>query len=424
MARRHAKSFDMTEHPTKRELEEYRRRVLAPAAFLAVHSHVTACPHCSAQCNSPQDRARDLDDLNSALLYAPDDKPYHLSATEVLNYARGESDEIDLEIAESHLDTCQTCLSDVQRYAARRDPVQQKPAGFWVYGWQPWRVAAVMVCGIVVIVLAIWFFRSRPAPQQEQAWNSNTSTPESSPVAAVPLSGTPEASANDEFVLALSDGNRKVTVDKQGTFAGLERLPIPIQQKIRGTLQTGRLEQSPALAQLAGARSTLLGESGNGLPFRLVGPLGQVVRTEQPTFRWHALSGAQSYTVAVTDAELNEVATSPPLNATEWEITKSLKQGGIYSWQVTAVKDGVKITSPVLPAPQAKFKVIDRTTSEMLQQAQRAYPDSHLTLGVLYAEAGLLDEAEQELRLLVRDNPRAGVAQKLLRQVQSMKAQL
>jgi len=411
----------MTEHPTKRELEEYRRRVLAPAAFLAVHSHVTACPHCSAQCNSPQDRARDLDDLNSALLYAPDDQPYHLSATEVLNYARGESDEIDLEIAESHLDTCQTCLSEVQRYAARRDPVQGLPG---IYGWQPWRVAAVMACGIVVIVLAIWFFRSRPAPQQEQAWNSNTSTPESSPVAAVPLSGTPEASANDEFVLALSDGNRKVTVDKQGTFAGLERLPIPIQQKIRGTLQTGRLEQSPALAQLAGARSTLLGESGNGLPFRLVGPLGQVVRTEQPTFRWHALSGAQSYTVAVTDAELNEVATSPPLNATEWEITKSLKQGGIYSWQVTAVKDGVKITSPVLPAAQAKFKVIDRTTSEILQQAQRAYPDSHLTLGVLYAEAGLLDEAEQELRLLVRDNPRVGVAQKLLRQVQSMKAQL
>src|SRR5215207_6376479 len=202
----------------------------------------------------------------------------------------------------------------------------------------------------------------------------------------------------------------------------LERLPSPIQQKIRGTLQTGRLDQSPALAQLAGAWSTLRGESGNGLPFRLVGPLGQVVRTEQPTFRWHALAGAQSYTVAVTDAELNEVATSPPLNATEWQIPKPLKQGGIYSWQVTALKDGVKITSPVLPAPQAKFKVIDRTTSEMLQQTQRAYPDSHLTLGVLYAEAGLLDEAEQELRVLVRDNPRASVAQKLLRQVQSMKA--
>src|SRR5215204_6196616 len=135
-------------------------------------------------------------------------------------------------------------------------------------------------------------------------------------------------------------------------------------------------------------------------------------------------NGAQSYTVAVTDAELNEVATSPPLNATEWQIPKPLKQGGIYSWQVTALKDGVKITSPVLPAPQAKFKVIDRTTSEMLQQTQRAYPDSHLTLGVLYAEAGLLDEAEQELRVLARDNPRASVAQKLLRQVQSLKAQL
>lgn len=108
-------------------------------------------------------------------------------------------------------------------------------------------------------------------------------------------------------------------------------------------------------------------------------------------------------------------------NTSEWRISTPLKEGGLYSWQVTAIKDGVRITSPVLPAPQAKFKIIDRATTEMLEQARRAYADSPLTLGVLYAEAGLLDEAEQELRVLVRDNPGAGIAQKLLRQVQSLK---
>ncbi len=145
------------------------------------------------------------------------------------------------------------------------------------------------------------------------------------------------------------------------------------------------------------------------------------MRSYQPTFHWQALEGAQSYTVSVTDADLNEVATSPPLSTTQWQISNPLKPGGIYSWQVTALKDGVKITSPVLPAPQAKFKVIDRSTAEMLQQTQRTYPDSHLTLAVLYAEAGLVDEAERELRVLVRDNPGAGIVQKLLRQVQAMR---
>jgi len=176
------------------------------------------------------------------------------------------------------------------------------------------------------------------------------------------------------------------------------------------------------LAQLTGRPSALLSESGNGLPFRLLGPLGQVVRSDRPTFRWRALQGAQSYKVVVTDADLNEVAISPPLNTTEWRISQPLKHGDIYSWQVTALKDAVPITSPVLPAPQAKFKVIDRSTSEILQQAKRAYPGSHLTLGVLYADAGLLDEAERELRLLVRHNPRADIARTLLRSVQAMRA--
>jgi hypothetical protein len=220
----------------------------------------------------------------------------------------------------------------------------------------------------------------------------------------------------------LNDGTREVTVDKQGTLAGLDRLPSPLQQRVRAALQSGKLEHSSALVQLKGQPSTLLGKSRNGLPFELVSPLAQVVRTEQPTFRWRPLAGAQSYTVTVTDADLNVVATSPPLDTTEWRISNRLKDGVVYSWQVTALKDGASITSPVLPAPQARFKVIDRATSETLQQVERAYPDSPLTLGVLYAEAGLLDEAEQQLGELVRSNPRARIAIKLLDNVKALRA--
>ena len=396
----------MIEHPTKRELDEYRSRVLAPTAFLSVHRHVATCPSCAAQC--PDDLARDLEVLHTTLLQ--DDTPYHLSPAEVAAYARGTANEIDLEIADSHLTDCATCLNKVERYAPALKAFKPRRLSFM----NAWRVAAVVTCAIIAIVLAIWLLRSKPAPRQEQVANPvNTSTP------APEVQPSPEVVP--EFALVLNDGSRKVTVDKQGTLAGLERLPSSVQQKVRAALQTGRLEQSSALAQLATQPSTLLGKSKNGVPFQLIGPIGAVVRSEQPMFRWHALEGAQSYTVSVTDADLNEVATSPPLTATQWQISSPLKPGGIYSWQVTALKDGVKITSPVLPAPQAKFKVIDRSTAEMLQQTQRAYPDSHLALAVLYAEAGLVDEAERELRLLVRDNPHASVAQKLLRQVQAMR---
>lgn len=424
----------MTEHPTKQALDEYRRRVLTPAAFLSVHRHVIACPRCAEQSNSPQGLARDLSDLHAALLSAPDDTPYHLSTDEMVAYVRGALDEIDLEIAESHLSICPTCLTEVERRATEGQPVVpvseksrvnpgRRVSLSLINWWQPWRVAAVVSCGIILILLTLWLLRSKPVSHTEQAAGpANQSSPQSSPAAEAQPSGRPEVLPDAQVALALNDGNQKVIMDKQGKLAGLERLPSPLQQRIQAALQTGRLEHSPALAQLADPRSTLLSQSGNGVPFKLIGPLGQVVRSEQPTFRWRALAGAQSYTVIVTDADLNEIATSPPLNTTEWRISKPLKEGGTYSWQVTAVKDGVRVTSPVLPAPQAKFKVIDRSTSEMLQQAQRAYPDSHLTLGVLYAEAGLLDEAEQELRVLVRNNPGARTALKLLQNVKAMRA--
>ena len=414
----------MTEHPTKQELDEYSRRVLRSDAFLSVHRHVTACPRCATQCNSPEELARDLDDLHAALLSAPDDAPYHLSANEVAAYVRGTLDEIDLEIAESHLGTCSACLSEVQRHKTEVEsivPVAKESISLPPRNrWRPWRVAAVVSVGVIVILLMVWMLRNKAGPPGQQA---NLNSSQSSPTASIQASPTPNQVLPDnaEFALVLNDGNAKVTIDKQGTLAGLERLPSRVQQQIRAALQTGKLEQSPALAQLASQSSVLLSRSGNGLPFGLISPLGQVVNTAQPTFRWRPLAGAQSYTVTVTDADLNVVATSPPLNTTEWRITNSLKDGGIYSWQVTALKDGLRITSPVLPAPQAKFKVLDRSTSETLQQVQRAYPDSHLTLGVLYAEAGLLDEAEQELRMLVRDNPDARIAIKLLQNVKAMR---
>lgn len=409
--------LEMTEHPTQRELDDYCRRVLAPSDFLSVHRHVTTCPRCAAQCDTPGHLARDLAHLRDAFVTAPDETPYHLSAIEMTRYSEGKLGEIDLEIAESHLETCDACRHEVRQARQVRE-VRQPPAPARVSfppttRWQPMRIAAAVLLGVALVLLVLWLLRSRTAKPEQIAWPPAASP---SPV-SVASSPTPELSPVPQatFALELNDGSRKVTLDQKGTLAGLDRLPARIQERVGAALKTGRVEQPPVLAQLAGQRSTLLGDSGNGLPFRLVGPLGQIVRPQQPTFRWRALEGAQSYKVVVTDADLNQVAASPSLTATEWRVDKPLPPGGIYSWQVTASKDGTEIISPVLPAPQAKFKVLDSSTARMLQQAERAYADSHLTLGVLYAEAGLLDEAEQELRALSRDNPRSDVAQKLLR---------
>src|SRR6185369_10205495 len=113
---------------------------------------------------------------------------------------------------------------------------------------------------------------------------------------------------------------------------------------------------------------------------------------------WLPLSGASSYRVTVTDADLNEVAISEPLTALEWKLATPLRPGAIYFWQVTALKDGKAITSPVLPAPQAKFKVLAPTQAAEVRRASQSYAGAHLALGVLYVRAGLLAAAQQEFQ--------------------------
>ena len=153
----------------------------------------------------------------------------------------------------------------------------------------------------------------------------------------------------------------------------------------------------------------------------MLDPVGGVLLTDRPTFRWSALEGASAYVVEVYDDAFNLVASSPQLTAPRWAASQTLPRGRVYSWQVRAVKDGRETKSPRPPAPQAKFRVLDRAKADELARARRAYPSSHLTLGLLYADAGLLKEAEQELRLLQKANPDSALARSLLRQVQALR---
>ena len=155
--------------------------------------------------------------------------------------------------------------------------------------------------------------------------------------------------------------------------------------------------------------------------FSVIEPVGKVLQSNRPTFRWSLLEGATGYLVEVYDEKFNLAATSPQLTDNSWTSPQSLKRGGIYSWQVKALKDGQELTSPRPPSPQAKFHILDSAKVNELQQARRAYASSHLTLGLLYAQAGLLDEAEKEFRALQKANQDSALVRKLLSQIQTFR---
>ena len=98
-----------------------------------------------------------------------------------------------------------------------------------------------------------------------------------------------------------------------------------------------------------------------------------------------------------------------------------LAPGAVLAWQVTATKNGVEITTPSAPDPQARFTVLDRAEADAVARAKASYAGSHLALGVLLARAGLLDEARTELQALAGANPDSALAVDLLRDVQQQR---
>lgn len=238
---------------------------------------------------------------------------------------------------------------------------------------------------------------------------------------AVPTQSAAPDPYAQTFVVALNDGQRRVTLDQQGRVEGLETLLPREQQSIKTALETQRVETSPALTGLAGVDGTLMGGAGGGGSFALLSPTGSVVRAERPQFRWQPLEGASSYVVTIYDSNFNKVAASPALTKTEWTPASPLERGNLYTWQVTVMKEGKEVTSPAPPAPEARFRVLDRAKAEELTRVEQSAPDSHLARGVHYAQAGLLEDAEREFQSLLAANPKSQVARNLLDNVRALR---
>jgi hypothetical protein len=456
------------EHPSSQLLKQYSERILPPDLFLVVHDHIMSCARCHEECGAPINLSADYENIRSALMPEPgEEPPPHLSVEEVRGYLNKTLGEIDLEIAESHLEFCQSCRVEIEKLRrpdarALAEPVFQGTAAgaafrrkvlpripYWPVRWRSMRAITVaLLIGCLLTALVLVLMRSGrgdrtnqlpPLVRENGVENQNSQASVSAPTPAEvqrtdeqtqenrvvlkPPSIVDERRASDSprLVFTLADGERQVSADAAGRVRGLEGLPEQLRQAVATALLAQKLERPQGLDGLDGKASTLLSESEGVVSFQLLSPVSTVVESDRPTLRWLPLDGASTYTVVIVDASLNEVVTSEPLSATEWKVRAALKRGALYSWQVTAVRGDRRIVSPALPAPQAKFKILDEAQADELMRMRRSFSGSHLALGVLYTQEGMLDEAEQEFISLVVSNPRSVVARRLLESVRSMK---
>jgi len=445
----------LAEHLTQKQFEGYRLRQLGAAELLSVGDHLEACESCRRRVEGAGEGEGAFFALRSELFgeaAGVSAARAHLTAEETARYVEGTLSGETLQTFDDHLSSCEHCALSVedlrafsvevapslgreyQPEAAPSSPSVPSVTGRrrrWTFASLPtlFRPSPVPAFGaaLAVVLLAVfgwlmWRSTRQGEPRQEVVINPST---QPTPVVVAPTTSSPEPAPTPPptapAVAQLNDGGGRLTLDREGRLTGAEALPPAYREMLKEALEGRRIERSPQLKGLSRPGSSLMGSEAEGSDFSVLGPVGDVLLDDRPTFRWSALGGATGYVVEVYDDRFNLVASSPQLTARSWAAPQALPRGKVYSWQVKALKDGQEVKSPRPPAPQARFRVLDRAKADEIARARRSYPSSHLTLALLYADAGLLKEAEHELRLLQRANPDSDLARTLLRQVQALR---
>jgi putative zinc finger protein len=430
------------EHLTAERIDRYRRGASAPADIAELFNHVAACDDCRHRMNDGSQLSRAYAALGPGVLSSAIQDESHLPAELLALYVDDEVDAADREIAESHIEFCHECRADVldlrdikrqfsyavsrRQKTASRFSISSRIAAFSLRG--SYRIALPATAVLLLLVLATLPLRKQIAElrtqidelrQKSVAIEDQTDRLSELQTEIAQLVQSQAQWLNATAAVALHDGGgRLVTLSSQGELGGLATLPPQVAQLVKAALTTERV--TTGAPRLRGKRELLMGP-GVGGAFSVLGPAGITVQEDRPTFRWTALSGATSCVVTVYDPSSKAVATSHELSDTEWTLPRPLKRGVVYTWEVAATKDGKEIVSPSPPQPPARFKVLEHAKLDELELAKQTYPDSHLVLGVLYAQDGLFEDAEREFKSLLDANPNSSLAQKLLSSVKYLR---
>src|SRR5215475_9573371 len=235
----------------------------------------------------------------------------------------------ELQFVKDHLTGCEQCamaVDDLRAFRNRFMPgldreYRQPPAPATTENRWPRFVAAMrflwlrspaLVVGsalsALLMIAAGWLIW----PAIERNWNDPkiTQTPASptTPVVISVVSSNPTQEGAAMVVAQLNDGAGQVVLNADGKLSGIERLSPGYEQMIRDALSSERLEKPPLLAGLVRPDAlSMRGDDNQGNKFSVIAPVGIVMLSDRPTFRWSPLEGATGYVVEVYDAKPSQI---------------------------------------------------------------------------------------------------------------------
>jgi tetratricopeptide (TPR) repeat protein len=446
----------VTKHYTLQEIESYRRRSMPAVEILVVNEHLATCDECYGKFRSRSLLTSTYDFARTDLESAENEELEHLSFDQILAYVDNELDEIERGIASIHLEICSECddiCRDLRRFKSdlalgKVYAAEPRPTRFWArfgdrlaMAWQSYRIPFKAVAAGAAATAVIWFFigsyqkvfdlqtQVEELRRQNNSLKNDLSAVSSLRTQLDQLSREKSelqeranalraASVSPNSLVALNDAGGRVALHNRGELEGVGFISSEHRTAVIDALRAGRVKASGQLSSLLGEQKRLMGSRGGQRSFIPLSPVGAVVATNQPTFRWKRVSGATAYTVTIYRNNLKEIVSSQTLTGTQWN-SPPLARDRTYSWQIRAIKDDREMIWPPPDAREARFRVLSQSEVDDLERIKATYAKSHLTLGVIYAQMGLFDEAATEFRALLAANPGSPIVKQLLRSVTS-----
>ena len=379
----------MPEHLNQLQLEGYRDRTLALGEQVAVDTHLAGCGHCRNALAALAERSS-----SKSVISGIDQARFrHLSYEQMDDWVEDRLEPADRELVMAHIGLCPPCARQLiayQEYApvmaapfrtsvfAPTEKVQAKQT-FWSFLKQPsWSFlkqpqyalgAAAIIAFFIIMPLA----RHSP-PEQTGAILAPSSTAVES---TIPVKNSP-------------------LIDEALNATELDQLPDSLRAGAKEVL-SGAITRPASLKGLEINADSMLEY-----------PVSEVVEEVLPVLRWRSFG--ESYSVTLYDSR-GLISRRAGLRDTRWTPPSPLVRGQVCIWEVES--GGVK--------HRGSFRVLGENQRTELEKVRAEHGKSHLVMGAVSEELGLLTPARQEFQAMAKDSSMAAQAAKLLSQLDSLR---
>jgi hypothetical protein len=345
----------MSIHLTREQQDRLRDRTIPPAEAAQVGQHAAECESCQKtllELVSSDRSVRDLRTLFEA------EEVEHVTPQLLTSYVDRTLPENELEPVRLHLQDCADCtaeLDELRMLKARLAPRRR---------WRAPLAAGVFIAAGVSGLL--WFVIGKQA---------------ASPSPQVRISGKP----NPRHPVSTAAHYERADWTKWVDEARESRsFPVPA---IVEALQ-------PRRATLRGAAPET---DLHMQPDRVV------VEEIRPLFQWTKEDGVTWRVIVTIDGGIVE---SEMLHEPHWTPPFDLRRGGDYAWQLEVSAGSRRTIYPRAPAPPARFRILEQSAADEIDEARRLHPGDDLLLAVILARHGLQNETLTALGRLAQSDPR------------------